>query len=197
MTIAPARTSTMHIRQFSDHEQLSQPTRSQSGSAYIVTVLVLLILTVMGLSLVFIAQTENIVGSQERTIQRVFYAADAGIHSVLIKLLKNAAPDDPLNESLDFKDPVGAGVLMNRVTTIQPFPLHIGDCNLCSINSGQPLNRINFLLLARAERLAGNNDVPIAVKQIEQMSDIQPLPFQGVRGTELVLESLRQGASFE
>jgi type II secretory pathway component PulK len=51
----------------------------QRGSAYLVVLLALVVLTIIGLSLVMVTQTEVQLGSNERTINRTFYAAESGI----------------------------------------------------------------------------------------------------------------------
>ena len=53
--------------------------RPAVGSAYLVTLLALVVLTMLALSLSVVTQSEMLIGSNERTIQRVFYAADSGI----------------------------------------------------------------------------------------------------------------------
>ena len=55
----------------------------EEGSAYIITLMVMFALTVIGLGLSLVSQTEMLVGSQERTIQRNFYAADSGLSTAL------------------------------------------------------------------------------------------------------------------
>jgi hypothetical protein len=66
----------------------------ERGSAYIVTLLALVVLSIMGLSLVLVTQTEMQVGSNERTLNRVFYSADAGTRVAIARALvrKNHSP---------------------------------------------------------------------------------------------------------
>ena len=61
--------------------------RGEAGSAYMAVLLVLVILTIFGLALILITQTEMQVGSNERTLARTFYAADAGIEMATAKAL--------------------------------------------------------------------------------------------------------------
>ncbi|HKI85589.1 MAG TPA: hypothetical protein VKA53_02475, partial [Thermoanaerobaculia bacterium] len=53
----------------------TQANRRQEGSAYIVALLALLVLSIVGLALALITQTEQEAGSNERSINRVFYSA--------------------------------------------------------------------------------------------------------------------------
>jgi hypothetical protein len=52
--------------------------RSEAGSAYVIALLVLVVLTVIGLALTLITQTEVQIGSTERSLNRSFYSADSG-----------------------------------------------------------------------------------------------------------------------
>lgn len=159
-----------------NHEFHSLPVRPRTddGSAYIVTVLVLLILSVLGLSLVFVTQTEMLIGSQERTIQRTFYAADAGIH---VSIIKNVKGNDRNCQEVYFEDPNG-GPLVDYVRTSFFFPLQVTACNLCSINSEDDLRRVSYVIQAKAERLA--DTTALAAKVVELMTDIEPLKLDRV-----------------
>ena len=55
------------------------PRPSETGSAYIVTLLALVVLTILALALAMVTQTEVQVGANEKTINRTFYAADSGL----------------------------------------------------------------------------------------------------------------------
>ena len=52
--------------------------RSEEGSSYVIALLALFVLTILGLALVVLTQNEVQIGANERTINRVFYAAEAG-----------------------------------------------------------------------------------------------------------------------
>ncbi len=51
----------------------------EQGSAYVVTLLALVVLTILALSLTLLTQSEMQIGTNERIVQRIFYAADAGV----------------------------------------------------------------------------------------------------------------------
>jgi len=52
------------------------PRPAESGSAYIVTLLALVILTILALTLTLVTQGEIQIGGSEKTINRLFYTAD-------------------------------------------------------------------------------------------------------------------------
>jgi Tfp pilus assembly protein PilX len=56
-----------------------RPRRGEAGSAYLVAILALVVLTIAGLSLALITQTETQIGANEKMVERAFYAADSGI----------------------------------------------------------------------------------------------------------------------
>ena len=60
---------------------------SEAGSAYIMVLLALVVLTIMGLSLSFMTQTELQIGANERVTTRVFYAADAAVDAALANVM--------------------------------------------------------------------------------------------------------------
>jgi hypothetical protein len=62
----------------------------QAGSAYIAALLVLVVLTLIGLSLALITQSEMQIGANERVSQRLFYAANSGIAASTARALTNA-----------------------------------------------------------------------------------------------------------
>jgi Tfp pilus assembly protein PilX len=53
--------------------------RGEAGSAYITTLLALVVLTILALALSLITQTEMQIGTNEKTVSRSFYAADSGL----------------------------------------------------------------------------------------------------------------------
>lgn len=56
------------------------PRRAERGSAFVIALLVLLVLTIAGMALTLMTQTEVRIGANEREANRTFYASDSGIH---------------------------------------------------------------------------------------------------------------------
>ena len=61
-----------------------RPPAAERGSAYLFALLALLVLTVVGLSLVVITQTESQIGGAEKTSNRTLYAAASALRMQLI-----------------------------------------------------------------------------------------------------------------
>jgi type II secretory pathway component PulK len=59
----------------------------QEGSAYIIALMVLFLLTILGISVSLVTQTEILAGGQERIIERTFYAAESGIEVSIARAL--------------------------------------------------------------------------------------------------------------
>ncbi len=55
----------------------------ERGSVFIVALLALVLLTVIGLSLALVTETEMMLGTNEQIITESFYAAEAGVNVVL------------------------------------------------------------------------------------------------------------------
>jgi hypothetical protein len=157
---------------------------AQTGSAYIAVLLVLVVLTILGLALSFVTQTEMQAGSNERSISRVFYAADSGIEAATARgiLGDTRATTFYLTDS-GLALAVGTLDLGTQVDVSAFFPIHSQDCNFCEINmhhDGSPgYTRTVFTVTAKATRFAtvtaGTERNPIAQKLLGAMMDIQPI----------------------
>ena len=61
--------------------------QGERGSAYLITLMVLFVLTTLGLSLSVVTQTEILAGAQERVLERTFYAAESGLELSVARAL--------------------------------------------------------------------------------------------------------------
>lgn len=133
--------------------------RREEGSAYIVALLVLVVLTIMGMALAMITQTEVQVGANERLINRVFYSAEATINVAIARLL---VTNDAEARIYYLDDPVSDGLnlgLRNVALFHGMYEVNNTACNLCQINNageyGKPLmRRMVYWAKTRAKRLA-------------------------------------------
>lgn len=152
------------------------PTHGEAGSAYVVALLVLVVLSIVGLSLSVITQTEMQVGSNERTAQRVFYAADSGIGAATARSLVTA---DFEAQCLTIPDSNSALLNLRQRVAVSAFrPILSAPCHLCEINnSGQygtkNYQKITHGVTTNAERLSGVSRVH-ARSFLSAMVDIEP-----------------------
>lgn len=118
-----------------------RPRRRERGSAFTVALLVLLVLTVAGLALTLITQTEVRIGSNERTTTRTLYAADSGIEYSVAR--NNAVGGDiqlrsfNLNTTQQDSPAVGttATTFSDQVTVTPLIPISVQECAFTDIDS--------------------------------------------------------------
>jgi hypothetical protein len=151
---------------------------SEAGAAYVVALMVLVILTILGLGLAIVTQTEMQVGANEKTLQRVFYAADSGISAAITRAMVEAYHESEIYNLDDPDSPPGVTVV-HEITT-SPFHLLLrAPCDLCQINNtgqygAQQYFNVNYAVTARAKRKAGS--MVLADKELSSMVEIQPYP---------------------
>jgi len=149
---------------------------SQAGSAYVIALLALVVLSIIGLGLALITQTEMQIGSNERTIQKVFYAAETGVQMATARAL--VIPE--ITEfTVNLKD--NEKVLFEHEVAVSPFyPIMQATCNLCEFNdSGEYVDKykkVNFAVNATATRktILPSTDA-LAAKTVGALVEIQPL----------------------
>jgi hypothetical protein len=61
--------------------------REQRGAALVIAILVLAILTVIGIALMLITSTESRIAANEWSVNRAFYASDAGVRWASVEML--------------------------------------------------------------------------------------------------------------
>jgi hypothetical protein len=147
--------------------------------------LVLVILAIFGIALSLITQTESQVGSNERTLNRVFYAADAGIELAVARAIVTASHEP---QSFFYSDSGQALVLgkleMGTQVDVSAFhPIGVTACHLCEVNNvgtyaDKSFYKVNHAVTSRATRYAtlnaGGTKTPIAQKTVSAMVEIQP-----------------------
>jgi hypothetical protein len=161
------------------------PSRAERGSAYVAVLVVLVVLTIFGLAVALISQTELQVGANEKTISRVFYAADAGIELATARALVTSDHSQRTYLVTDSGVALVSGKLqLGTAVNVSPFfPILDSPCNLCEINNAGAYNerayrKINHAVTVRAARFgtvdAGGSRTPVAQKVISAMVEVQP-----------------------
>jgi Tfp pilus assembly protein PilX len=141
---------------------------NQAGSAYVITLLALVVLTILALSLALVTQTEVQVGANEKTVNRTFYAADSGLNIWLAELLVNQKNQDNMTVILN-KVSVGAegnpltANVADRVTISKGELVNKYPCNWCpAAENGQQYFHEDYVVSSTAQRVAwsGNGSPP-------------------------------------
>lgn len=167
---------------------LTSPSRSRSlparrrrppasaGSAYLVTLLALVVLTILALGLSLVTQSEMLIGSNERTIQRVFYAADSG---VAIATANALIGNEYFARVITLPEP-GSVLGVEYEIDLSPFvPASDAPCNLCQIlDAGQYGNKQyyknDFAVTSIATRKDAAGTAILAQKSISAVVEVQP-----------------------
>lgn len=166
---------------------LRETRRSEAGSAYLVAIIALVVLTIVGLSLALITQTEMQIGSNERQIERAFYAADSGISLSTARTLVARRP--AWSELYKLQDPESSAIRFEHLVDVSPFfPIARGSCNLCDISNagqygGRTYEKVNHAVTSTAVRRFPGTTVPLAERSLTAMVEIQPweLPPEAVQ----------------
>jgi Tfp pilus assembly protein PilX len=174
---------------------MKTPIRPEAGSAYLITLFALVVLTIMALSLALVTQTEVQIGSNERTVNRTFYSADSGLGIAVAQALVNSSSVEAASGTTTVllnKTSVGGGAssshLADRVTISSFVPIQYVRCDWCPANEGtQKFWRVNHAVSATAERIAwsGSDDPPAAAtllgqKTLSAMFQFEPWPTPSV-----------------
>lgn len=164
------------------------PSHAEAGSAYIITLLALVVLTILALSLALVTQTEVEVGANERTVNRTFYAADSGLGIAAAEALASGKYTGNITVILN-RVSVGLGAsnsnVADRVTLTRMVPIQVSPCDWCPYNAnGVPkFWKVNNTVSAIAQRVAwsGGATPPadatlLGQKSLNAMFEFQPWP---------------------
>ena len=150
----------------------------ESGSAYVISLLALILLTMVGLSLTVVTQTELQLGANESQSNRVFYATESGISHSIARALTNA---DYASMTLEVDEPQGNPLISPRyqIASSAFLPILDSPCNLCEINNvgsyaDRAYRKVNHAIAVQGWRVAGAQDSPLAQKAISSMLEVQP-----------------------
>ena len=146
----------------------ARPRAHQGGSAYIIALLVLVVLTALGLTLSLVTQTEMQIGANERVVQRHFYAADSGDGSSTARALVKA------DYSAQIYTIPGSGPLQldTKVEASPFYPILRAPCNLCEINDPGMYGEKQYFKVNHGLTSVGGSAA--GAKTISQMVELQP-----------------------
>ena len=163
--------------------------RGERGTAFVVALLVLVVLTIAGLALTLMTQTEMRIGANEREANRTFYASDSGIQVSTARTLWTANTTQTLTILLNTtqQDTNSAAppplTFEDQIVVTPLYALHTQPCEFCQINQNQQIKYAytTSLVNVTTTRL-GLNTIPSAFSQtlaqqvVSSMIGIQPSP---------------------
>lgn len=162
--------------------------RDRAGNAYLVTVMVMIIVTLLGLSLGAVTQTEMLIGSRERNNQRAFYLAESGLNIAVSQFLLNADTDAmriewTLPPAYDFSADGGfEGVTMEAVHRVAPVALTWSNyCQLCAVGAWEAEDTVEmgrFVFTVRSSMRSASGQI-LAQRRVSSLVDLYPIKAQG------------------
>jgi hypothetical protein len=160
--------------------------RGEAGSAYIITLLALVVLTILALSLALVTQTEVQVGANEKTINRTFYATDSGLGIAAAEVLASRRYTSVTVILNRVRDPLTGVTTADRVTILPIVPFPPVRCDWCPANDdGTPkFWKVNHLAHATTQRVAWDSSTPtppanatvLGHKTLSAMFEFEPFP---------------------
>ena len=138
----------------------SRSRRSERGSAYLAVLLLLVVLTIVGLSVAVITQTEVLIGGSEKQATRQLFAAGTGIQfSSVYQLVAHDPNARSLRISQRTENILGQPTAIgDRVCTTPFLPVDSGVCNLCAMNQDNRYVAVQHAVTASALRF-GDRDL--------------------------------------
>ena len=177
---------------------MTHANRREEGSAYLVALLGLVVLTLLGLTLSVITQTEMRMGANERVLQRVFYAADSGFGTSISRALVEGDFSGKTFTLPDTSSPA-AFAFRHSVAVTPLVPVLSAPCNLCQINNAgsygaKQYHKVSHAVAVDAQRVGGEIDNPglVAQKALSAMLDVQPM--ESTPDAHLVIQDAEQMA---
>jgi Tfp pilus assembly protein PilX len=150
--------------------------RGERGSAYIVVLLALVVLTIIGLSLVMVSQTEVQLGANERTISRTFFAADDGV-SIAPARHQVETREDPFTYIQNVSS-LGNQRIADMVTLTKFTLLSASQGNGCTQNANdKTCYDSNYMVSSTATRVgwSGTTMPPVGAKVFSQSQVISEI----------------------
>ncbi len=175
--------------------------RRQEGSVYILALLALLILTIVGLAVSLVTQSEMQIGVNERLSHQAFNSASAGVD---IGTAKALVMPDLRSFELDLAEPgtVVTGLNIRHRLEVTPFlPILSAPCNLCQINEGAEFMKVNHAVASTATRIAWMGDpnnppdipTPLAQERLSVLVSFQPWRMDITTGVDAATDQNRGG----
>ena len=150
--------------------------RHQEGSAYVTVLLVLLLLTIFGMGLTLVTQTEMNIGSNQREATRAFYAAESGIAVTTSWMWESNHEPHTFEVS---RRQTGIGQVRDVVDTTRILSRGIDFSDLSNVatfGNEDPTFRHNYSFETSARRLVQQpeGERQIAQKRTELMVEMDP-----------------------
>lgn len=154
----------------------------QRGSAYLLALVALVLLTGLGLAVSQMAQTERLLGGGEAALADALAGAESGLELAATRMVlaESAAPLELLMNRRTASAGTESAV---RVTASAPVAARLHPCNLCELNpadEGARIYRVEYVVEAGGERIVwraggeADEGERRAVRAVDGMFALQP-----------------------
>lgn len=155
-----------------DHRSDAPARGRESGSAYLATLLLLVLLTIVGLSLAVITQTEVLIGSSEKQAVRQLFASSSGVQqSVVYQIVSRSGASHRMRMGQRSEDLLGQStVIADDICTTTFFPISQNRCDLCMGNEDEYVAQsfaVTAVALRRGDAALGARKTIGAVTTLE------------------------------
>jgi hypothetical protein len=153
----------------------------QAGSAYLLALLVLAVLTGLGIALARVAQQERARATAFLARTQAMSAAESGVSVAEIRLVESDV-SDPLEVVFGLQ-PARSLVGGNRVVIESVAPVIAVPCDLCEIGAGSRWFRVDYGLTSLGERRAWKSGTSpldgrlMAAFAVEVTLSVEPWPL--------------------
>lgn len=133
--------------------------RSEAGSAYLATLLVLVVLTILGLSLAVITQTEVLIGGSEKQATRQLFAAGSGVElAAAHELVSRDSASHRMKIAQRTESILGQNTVIGDDVCSTPYlQIQTGVCNLCAMNQDTEYAAVQYGVTVTALRRGDNS----------------------------------------
>lgn len=156
------------------------PRRRSSGSAFILVLIALVVLSILGLAIASMTQTEMLIGGNERSAARSFYVGDTGLKLLWTRFMVLGARDAKTWVIPGSLSTSGSVTFRDQVGTTPLVPFLLAPCQLCEVQNETEYNkgakRVVFIDNARGQRVGVRSGATTIVneKRFLEYVDVQP-----------------------
>jgi Tfp pilus assembly protein PilX len=156
--------------------QVASVRACEQGSAYIIALLILVVLSIVGIGLTLITQTEVQIGAAEANQNKSFYAADSWNAVVDPYLYTNATTNTTFTMN---NTTTGNATFMDSVTVTPFTTTNVQNCNICDISQNQSYKELTNNLNSTANHNGvvtspSTQEIPFSQKTIGVFIVLQP-----------------------
>jgi len=128
--------------------------RGESGSAYLVVLMLLVVLTIIGLSLSVITQTEVIIGGSEKQATRQLFSAGSAVQMAAVyEIVASDSASHRMTLAERQESLFGQTVTIgDRLCTSPNIQVAVSTCNLCMMNQDSGYKAAQYAVTATALR---------------------------------------------